>query len=276
MPIFDLHAHSTESDGMLTPTQLVERAAQRGVDVLALTDHDTVSGLSEAGDAARRLGVELVAGCEISVTWESLTIHVVGLRIDPDNVMLREGLAGIRAGRDQRARKIGAALEHAGVPRAYEGARAYATRDDLVSRTHFARFLVQCGAAPDIKRVFKRFLAPGKPGYVPHPWPSLVDAVSWVRAAGGQAVLAHPGRYPATRTRMRRLLGDFCAAGGDALEALSPAHTARQYVEYATLARVFDLKVSQGSDYHAPGESWIDLGGLPPMPAGAVAVWQHW
>jgi 3',5'-nucleoside bisphosphate phosphatase len=276
MPAPDLHTHSNQSDGVLTPTELVRRASERGVDVLALTDHDTVAGYREARDAASRCAITLVPGCEISVTWESLTLHVVGLQIDIDSQPLNDGLADLRKGRIERAQRIAASLERAGIARAYQGALAYVTRDDLVARTHFARFLVATGAARDMKQVFKRFLAPGKPGYVPHAWASLGEAVGWIRAAGGQAVLAHPGRYPATPTRMRRLLGEFRDAGGTGLEVLSPCHTREQVGEYATLARVHGLVASQGSDYPAPDESRFDLGTLPALPSGVTPIWQDW
>ena len=276
MPRYDLHCHSTYSDGLLAPTAVVRRAAARGVEVLALTDHDETSGLGEAMDAAREARIQLVCGSELSVSWEDLTVHVIGLRIDPDNATLSAGLETIRSGRTGRARRIGDALAAAGIAGAYEGAMKYVTSERLVSRTHFARFLVETGRASALKDVFKRYLTPGKPGYVAHAWATLTQAVDWIHAAGGQAVIAHPGRYKAGQGGMRRLLGEFRDAGGDAIEVLSSSHTPAQYAEFAALARAHGLLGSCGSDFHGPGESWMDLGDLPPMPASVVPVWKHW
>ena len=276
MPRYDLHAHSTYSDGLLAPAVLVARAAARGVDVLALTDHDDTGGLAEATAAADACGLTLVAGAELSVSWEVHTIHVVALAIDPANRVLDDGLAAIRSGRDARAQRIGESLARAGIPGAYEGARRYVTSERLISRSHFARFLVEAGHAREVKDVFRKYLTVGKPGYVAHAWASLPDAVAWIHAAGGLAVLAHPGRYRVTATGMRRLLSDFRAAGGDAIEVLSPSHTAAQCAEYATHARTFGFLASAGTDYHGPGESWLDLGDLPELPAGVEPVWSRW
>ena len=276
MPRYDLHAHSTYSDGLLAPAALVARAAARGVDVLALTDHDDTGGLAEAAAAADACGLTLVAGAELSVSWEVHTIHVVALAIDPANRVLDDGLAAIRSGRDARAQRIAESLARAGIPGAYEGARRYVTSERLISRSHFARFLVEAGHAREVKDVFRKYLTVGKPGYVAHTWASLPDAIAWIHAAGGLAVLAHPGRYRVTATGMRRLLSDFRAAGGDAIEVLSPSHTAAQCAEYATHARTLGFLASAGTDYHGPGESWLDLGDLPELPAGVVPVWSRW
>ena len=276
MPRYDLHAHSTYSDGLLAPAALVARAAARGVDVLALTDHDDTGGLAEAAAAADACGLTLVAGAELSVSWEVHTIHVVALAIDPANRVLDDGLAAIRSGRDARAQRIAESLARAGIPGAYEGARRYVTSERLISRSHFARFLVEAGHAREVKDVFRKYLTVGKPGYVAHTWASLPDAIAWIHAAGGLAVLAHPGRYRVTATGMRRLLSDFRAAGGDAIEVLSPSHTAAQCAEYATHARTFGFLASAGTDCHGPGESWLDLGDLPELPAGVVPVWSRW
>jgi hypothetical protein len=276
MPRYDLHSHSTYSDGLLAPAAVVARAAARGVDIYALTDHDELGGLREARAAADDAGITLVAGAELSVTWESLTIHVVALCIDAANAVLADGLAAIRAGRTLRARRIGDALALAGIPGAYEGAMKFVTSERLVSRTHFARYLVEAGHVASVKDVFKRYLIQGKPGYVAHEWARLGEAVGWIHAAGGQAVLAHPGRYKVNGAGMLRLLADFRDAGGDAIEVLSPSHTRAQFTEFARHARVFGLLASCGSDYHGPGESWMDLGGLPDLPAGVVPVWNRW
>ena len=276
VPRYDLHCHSTHSDGLLAPSAVVARAAARGVDVLALTDHDEVSGLAEARSAAADAGIELVCGAELSVSWDDSTLHVVALGIDPAHPVLTEGLEAIRAGRATRARRIGEALAAAGIEGAYEGAMKYVTSERLVSRTHFARYLVEAGYAREMKEVFKRYLTRGNPGYVPHPWATLSDAVGWIHAAGGQAVIAHPGRYKIDGAGMRRLLGEFRDLGGDAIEVVSSSHTPAQYIEFATYARAFELRASCGSDWHGPGESWMDLGDVPEMPQGVVPVWKDW
>jgi len=276
MPRYDLHCHSTWSDGLLAPEAVVQRAASRGVDVLALTDHDELGGLAEARAAAAALGVTLVDGVEVSVSWETHTIHVVGLRIDPANAALAEGLAAVRAGRSERARRIADGLAAVGIRGAYEGALRYVTSERLISRTHFARFLVETGRAAEVKDVFKRYLVRGKPGYVPHQWAALGDAVGWIRAAGGQAVLAHPGRYPLSATALDRLLREFRDHGGEAIEVISSSHDAALSDAFAGHARRFGFAASAGSDWHGPGESWLELGALPPLPADLVPVWQRW
>ena len=273
---YDLHCHSTRSDGVLTPAEVMRRAAGGGVDVIALTDHDEVAGLDEARVAAREVGLEFIDGCEISVTWEGDTVHVVALGIDPANAALGEGLAKVRAGRDARARKIGEALERAGIHGAFEGALAYVTSERLISRTHFARFLIETGHVRDMKDAFKRYLAAGKPGYVPHAWASLAEAVAWIHGAGGQAVIAHPGRYRLTPTGLRTLTAEFRDLGGDALEVVSPSHAPAEYASFAALARSHGLKGSCGTDFHGPGESRFDFGELPPLPAGVDPVWSDW
>jgi predicted metal-dependent phosphoesterase TrpH len=276
MARYDLHSHSTCSDGLLSPEALVRRAAERSVEVLALTDHDETCGLGEAREAAREAGIRLVEGAELSVSWRDVTLHVLALGIDSSCPALVEGLAAIRDGRSRRARSIGDALAAAGIPGAYEGALKFVTSENLISRTHFARFLVEAGYVRELKDVFRRYLVPGKPGHVPHAWASLSQAIQWIHSAGGQAALAHPGRYKVNPTRMRELLGEFRDEGGDGIEVLSPSHTAAQTAMFASHARVFGLLASSGSDYHGPGESWVDLGDMPPLPAGVTPVWQRW
>lgn len=275
-PRYDLHCHSTVSDGTLTPTEVVERAAVRGVDVLALTDHDEIAGLAEARQAAASVGLKFIDGTELSVSWRDLTLHIVGLGIDPDSPSLVEGMRVIRSGRLGRARLIGESLERAGIPGAFEGAARFAANAQLLSRTHFARFLVEAGHVKDVREVFKRYLTPGKPGYVEHVWASLADAVGWIHDAGGQAVLAHPGRYKVNRAGMQELLAEFKDRDGDAIEVLTSSHTHVQFGEYATYALRFGFLASCGSDYHGPGESWMDIGDLPPMPPGLTPVWHAW
>lgn len=271
---YDLHCHSTRSDGVLQPRELVARAAERGVDVLALTDHDEVSGLAEARCAAVETGIRFVDGVEISVDWNGCTLHIVGLGIDPNSAELVEGLESIRAGRVERAVRIAAGLAAAGIDGCLEGARRYVTNAALIGRTHFARYLVERGCARDVAGVFGRFLTPGKPGYVPHQWAGLADAVHWIRASGGIAVLAHPGRYKIKHGQREALLDEFKGLGGAAVEVVTGSHTAEQYAAWSHYAQQFGLHASVGSDFHGPEESYRDLGALPPLPAGCRPVWE--
>jgi predicted metal-dependent phosphoesterase TrpH len=273
----DLHSHSTVSDGLLRPADLVARAAQNGVRALALTDHDDVGGIAEASIAARRLGVTLIPGVEISVTWRNHTIHVVGLGIDPAHALLLAGLEAVRSGRAERARRMAESLARAGIASSLEGALRHAGNPRLVSRTHFARFLVEQGHARDVKRVFNRFLAKGKPGYVSHRWAELESAVAWIRAAGGIAILAHPGRYGIGKNAMGSLLGEFRDLGGSGIEVVTGNHTQAQFHEFAARAREFGLLASAGSDFHGPEESFVDVGRLPELPSGCATVWaRYW
>jgi 3',5'-nucleoside bisphosphate phosphatase len=273
---YDLHCHSTFSDGLLSPAQVVRRAAARGVDVLALTDHDDLGGLAEARHAAGATSMRFIDGAELSVSWRDITLHVVALGIDPTCAALDEGLTCIREGRTGRAHRMAAALQAAGISGAYAGAMKYVTSERLISRSHFARYLVEAGHARDTKDVFQKYLVRGKPGYVEHEWASLSQAVGWIHCAGGQAVLAHPGRYKVDGRELRELLGEFRDTGGDAIEVLSSSHTVAQVAEFARHARVFGFLASSGSDYHGPGESWVDLGDMPALPAGVTPVWRDW
>ena len=272
----DLHCHSTVSDGLLTPVNLLERAAGRGVDVLALTDHDDIGGLEEAGLAARDNHIHLVNGVEISVTWRSQTLHIVGLGINPLDSRLSQGLASIRHGRAARAENIAAQLARAGIQGSLEGAYTYAGRARLIGRTHFARFLVEKGYAKDVKSVFNKYLVKGKPGYAPHQWISLGDAVDWITGSGGRAVIAHPGRYKLGGGAMDELMTEFVNLGGAAIEVITASHTAEQAARFAGYAGRFGLMASRGSDFHGPGESFYDLGQMPPLPAGCKPVWHDW
>ena len=271
----DLHAHSNVSDGLLTPVELVEHAAMHHVDVLALTDHDDTGGLGIAAIEAKRWGLQLINGVEISVTWKKRTLHIVGLKIDPEYPPLKAGLAAIRAGRHVRAAGMAAGLDKAGIMGSLEGAYQYA-QESIISRTHFARFLVNSGVAKDNKAVFKNYLVKGKPGYFEHEWASLEDAVSWIVGSGGVAVIAHPGRYDLGRTNMLLLLEEFRALGGAAIEVVTGSHTVDQYMEFAKYAHQFDLKSSQGSDYHGKGISFMEMGRLPALPSHCIPVWQDW
>jgi predicted metal-dependent phosphoesterase TrpH len=273
---FDLHNHSNRSDGLLSPTQLIELAARTGVDAIALTDHDTTDGLAEARLAADRLGVRFVNGVEISVSWGSTTLHVVGLGIDPENPELVAGLAGIRNGRLERARGIGAALGKIGFEGAFEAALALAENDSMVSRTHFARHLVQRGAVRDIQQAFDKYLATGKPAYQPHRWATLEEAIRWIRAAGGVAVLAHPGRYDLKPMMRDEMLADFRRLGGEAIEVITGSHRPQQYAMWQRVALEQGFLASRGADYHGPGESPCEPGRLPPLPASLTPVWSKW
>ena len=272
----DLHCHSTASDGLLKPEELVARAAANGVGMLALTDHDGVSGLAEARARAQSEGVRFVDGVEISVTWEGTTVHIVGLQIDPEDPVLRSGLESIREGRATRAEKMGEALAAVGVPGSLAGAKTYAENPSLISRSHFARHLVKTGRAPDVKSVFQRYLVKGKPGFVPHQWASLGDAVSWIRASGGIAVVAHPGRYQFSKPELHAFLAEFKDSGGAGIEVVTGSHSPEQYFEFARIAREFGFTASRGSDYHGKGESRADLGALPQLPDDLKPVWHDW
>ena len=276
MQNIDLHNHSRVSDGLLTPAELVRLAAANGVTTLALTDHDDTEGLAEAGEAARGLGVHFVNGVEVSVTWQQHTVHIVGLNIDPANATLLGGLAGIRSGRMERAEKIAHELAKAGIPGALEGALRFAHNPNIVARPHFARYIVEQGLARDVRAVFKRFLVKGKTGYVKHRWADLGDAVSWIRGAGGIPVLAHPGRYAVGRGVMETLIDEFVAAGGQAIEVVTCNHTRDQMELFAAETTRRGLMASRGSDYHGPGESYLEPGKLPPLPPQCVPVWQAW
>ena len=273
--MIDLHAHSTVSDGLLTPTELVQHAANSGVRVLALTDHDDIRGLAEARHAAAQQNIHLINGVEISVSWKKRTLHIVGLNINPDDEVLKSALADVRAGRIERAQKMSQGLEKAGIYGAFEAASEYA-EDSILTRMHFARFLVEKNHAKDTKSVFKKFLVKGKPGYVEHEWMSLESAVGLIKNSGGVAVLAHPGRYEIKRTSMLLLLEEFRALGGEAIEVVTGSHTPAQYVEYAKYAQLFGLKASQGSDYHGHGISFMGMGRLPALPSQCQPVWLNW
>jgi predicted metal-dependent phosphoesterase TrpH len=275
MSRFDLHCHSTQSDGLLDPAAVVARAAQRGVETLALTDHDETAGLGQARAAAERHGIALVNGVEISATWNEQTLHIVGLQIDPGNDVLAGGLARVRSGRRRRAENIAAGLEQAGIAGSLEGARSYVTNPELVGRTHFARFLVARGHARDVASVFRKYLTAGKPGHVPHQWASLEQAISWIKVSGGVPVLAHPGRYKIDSAQRELLLGTFKELGGIAIEVVTGSHSAEQFAVWGRHAQRYGLLASMGSDYHGPRESYRDLGDLPDLPGGCTPVWNQ-
>jgi hypothetical protein len=274
---YDLHSHSLASDGTLSPAELVAAAHAAAVDVLALTDHDTTAGIAAAMDCSRELGLQLVPGVEISVSWRSQTVHVLGLGIDPGCEILLAGLAELRAFRDWRAEEIGRRLARAGIDGCYEGARQLA-QGSIVSRTHFAHHLVARGHAASVRDVFKSFLVNNKPGYVAGQWADLEAAMSWIAAAGGMAVIAHPARYNMTASKLRRLVGEFRECGGTGLEVISGSHTRDNTLAMAALCRNEGMLASAGSDYHGPENPWVRLGELPGLPAGCRPVWEseHW
>lgn len=259
----------------MTPRALVERAHAQGVELFALTDHDEVAGLHEAALAAAELGLDFVPGVEISVTWSGQTVHIVGLGVDVGNAALIEGLAHVRCGRMRRAQAMADALAAAGHPGALEGALAYAGNVDLISRTHFARWLVETGACDDVREVFTKYLVAGKPGYVPHQWAELRQAVAWIAGAGGVAIVAHPGRYKFGDDELRALFSEFREAGGLAVEVSTSNHTAQQTRRFARLARELELEASRGSDFHSPNESQVELGRVQPLPDALVPVWHR-
>ncbi|WP_438971442.1 PHP domain-containing protein [Methylophaga sp.] len=275
MTQYDLHTHSTASDGSLTPTQLVERASEKGVTHLALTDHDGTEGIEEARQIAKIKDITLIPGVEVSVSWHGATVHIVGLNLDIDNAELQQGLSAIRDYRKTRAEVIADKLEKAGYHGALEGAGQYASKT-MLGRVHFARFLVEQGHAKDMKDVFKRFLVRNKPGYVSGEWATLDQAVNWITAAGGQAVVAHPARYKMTATKRRKLLTAFKELGGAAIEVSSGNQHPEEVRTMARLAKDFDLLASCGSDFHSPDNAWTELGKMTAMPPFVTPVWEQW
>ncbi|WP_298926244.1 3',5'-nucleoside bisphosphate phosphatase [uncultured Ramlibacter sp.] len=269
----DLHCHSIVSDGTLTPEELASRAAANGVELWALTDHDEIGGQHRAAAAAHANGMQYLTGTEISVTFASETVHIVGLGFDPDDAAMLQGLDDTRGGRGARAREMAEQLAKVGIKDAYEGALKFVGNPKLISRTHFARFLVEAGHCKDTSEVFRRYLTEGKPGYVEHRWASLKDAVQWITRAGGVAVIAHPGRYKFSANEEFALFSEFKAHGGRGVEVVTGSHTAAEYVRYAETAKEFGLAASRGSDFHSPGESHTDLGRLPYLPGGLTPVW---
>ena len=270
----DLHCHSLVSDGTLTPEDLAARASANGVELWSLTDHDEIAGQRRALEAARAHGMKYLTGTEISVSFAGRTVHIVGLGFDPGDEDMLRGLGTVRGGRDARAREMADGLAKVGIPGAYEGALKYVSNPELVSRTHFARFLVESGVCSETYEVFERFLTEGKPGFVEHKWASLGDAVRWITSAGGMAVIAHPARYRFTPNEEYALFTEFKAHGGAGVEVVTGSHTQAEYVVYAATAKEFGLAASRGSDFHSPQESRTDLGSLPFLPGELTPVWE--
>lgn len=272
----DLHCHSNVSDGTLAPAAVAARAKANGVDVWALTDHDEIDGIAEARAAAAALDLRYVPGVEISVTWAGQTIHIVGLQIDETNPELVRGLVATRGGRERRAHEMAAQLAAVGIPDAFQGALKHVGNPDLISRTHFARYLVEIGRCVDTSEVFRNFLTEGNPGFVPHRWASLEQAVRWIRGAGGMAVVAHPGRYKLNDLAFDAFFSEFKQLGGAAIEVMTGSHTPDQFAYYAKVAVDYGFLASRGSDFHSPTESRFDLGMLPSLPASVTPVWSSW
>ena len=272
----DLHCHSTVSDGLLTPAELARRAKANGVELWALTDHDEIGGLAQARAEADAIGLGFVTGVEISVSWgEDQTVHIVGLGFDAAHVPLAEGLAQVRSGRDARAQRMAAELDKVGIHGAYEGALKYAGNPALISRSHMARYIVELGHAKDVKSVFDWWLAQGKPGYVAHPWATMDQALAWIIGGGGIAVVAHPGRYRLSKQQLHEMFVAFKELGGRGIEVISGSHGADEMRESARVAREFGFLASRASDFHGPGESWIDRGKLPELPPDLTPVWSE-
>ena len=270
----DLHCHSVVSDGTLTPEELAARAAGNGVELWALTDHDEIGGQQRAAAAAKAHGMKYLTGTEISVTFAGETVHIVGLGFDPDDAGMSQGLYDTRGGRGKRAMEMAEGLARVGIHGAYEGALKYVGNPELISRTHFARFLVETGVCRDTSEVFRRYLTEGKPGFVPHRWASLKHAVAWITDAGGLAVIAHPARYKFTANEEYALFTEFKAHGGRGVEVVTGSHSTAEAVRYAGAAREYGLAASRGSDFHSPDESHTDLGQLPYLPGGLTPVWE--
>lgn len=274
----DLHSHSTVSDGVLSPAELAQRAKAHGVELWALTDHDEVSGIAEARLAANHLQLPFLAGVEISITWANKTVHIVGLGIDETHPELLRGLAQTRAGRQQRAMEMADDLQkRANIPGAYEGALKYVNNPNLISRSHFARYLVEIKACRSVGDAFRHYLSDGKPGFVAHRWASLDQALAWIHLAGGHAVIAHPGRYDLSDLARDELFKEFKRLGGLAIETVTGSHSPDQYAEYTLLAQRYGFLASRGSDFHDPADCEVDIGHLPVMPKQVTPIWaQRW
>lgn len=274
MPNVDLHCHSTASDGLLPAADVARRAFANGVDLLSLTDHDNLGGLAAARAVADEVGMGLVNGVEISIEWGGLQVHILGLGFAADDQALNDGLEAIRSGRVVRAQRMAAELEKIGINGAFEGAMRHAENPTLISRAHFARFLVETGVCKDVRSVFDSYLIPGRPGYVDHRWATLADSVGWIKGAGGIAAIAHPGRYKFSKPQMRLLLDEFKGLGGQAIEVISGSHSAENVAVFGRYAREYGFLASCGSDFHGPGESYVDLGKLAPLPQDLKPVWE--
>ncbi|MES2771439.1 MAG: 3',5'-nucleoside bisphosphate phosphatase [Pseudomonadota bacterium] len=271
----DLHCHSTASDGLLSAPEVVRRASQNGVNMLALTDHDNLAGLPQARLVAAEEGLRFINGVEISIEWSGQQIHLLGFAFDAEDSTLNTGLNAICAGRVARAERIAKELDKIGIADSFAGAMRYAKNPNLISRAHFARYLVEIGVCKDVRSVFDKYLIPNRPGYVAHRWPTLSEACGWILGAGGVAAVAHPGRYALSAPNMRRFLSEFKDLGGQAIEVVSGSHSPEKVVLFTRLAKQYNFLASRGSDFHGVGESYTDLGKLAPLPDGLQPVWDQ-
>lgn len=269
----DLHAHSFYSDGELPPSDVIRIAAENGLDVVSLTDHDTTAGLAEAQQAADEHHIRLITGTEISATWRHKDIHIVGVNIDPEHPSLAEGLMHHQSLRRTRAKAIGDCFQSLGIPGAFEAANALAGKG-LIARPHFAKFLVNEGHCKDMGTAFRRYLRRGKAAYVKTEWSALSDVVGWITGAGGIAILAHPCRYQLTSTQLRHLLHDFVAAGGEGIEVVTGNQTLNDTHHTARLCEEYKLLASRGSDFHGPS-SRAELGKMAALPLSCTPVWSR-
>ena len=272
----DLHTHSSASDGVLSPENLVKRAANNIVDILALTDHDSVAGISEALEVSRSTDLHFIPGVEISVSWGGACIHLVGLDVDHENTEFLGALLGIQTGRLERAKRIDESLQKEGLPSLLTAALDFSKNSGQVGRTHFARALTERGFCDSIQEVFSNYLVKGKPGYVEHLWPSLKDAMHWISQAGGTAVIAHPARYKTLGGHLSYLLEEFLSLGGSAIEVATGSHSSVDIRRFQSIANEVGFDASRGSDFHCPNESRCDVGQAPNLPDGTMPIWNKW
>lgn len=273
--LYDLHCHSTASDGSLTPEAVVQRAHARGVGALALTDHDTTIGLAEAAEAARSFNMRFIAGIELTAQWQGRSLHVLGLNIQPNHPSVQQAQAHQWGLRTERALAIAQKLSQLNLRGALEGAQRYAGQG-VICRPHFAQFIVDSGAAPSVNAAFKKYLAANKPADVKVNWPSLMQVIQWINDAGGIAVLAHPDKYTLTRTKLNQLLQAFTAEGGRGLEVISGRQLPGIADRLAVLAHTYNLLASCGSDFHHPNQPWQELGSFGKLPHICQPIWQAW
>ena len=271
----DLHTHSNKSDGELSPAELIYKAANNGIRILALTDHDTVSGLEDAKKAAIKNSINLVNGIELSTQWDNKTIHIIGLNIDGKNTLITEKCKKLKEMRKERAKKISLKLSKVGIQGAYEYTKKI-VKNGNITRYHFAQFLIEKKYARNLTDVFKRFLVKNKPGYVSTNWPNLDETINLINIAGGVAVIAHPLRYKITATKLRKLIKEFKNCGGKAIEVITSHNILKEVVIASDYAKKYNLAASIGSDFHNEKTSWNKLGGLPLLPDNLLPVWKLW
>ncbi len=272
--VFDLHSHTTASDGALAPRELLARARAHGVTCLAITDHDTVDAylnLTDSGDA----GISLCHGIELSANWHGRSVHIVGLNLRLQCDGLHTALAAQQQSRLQRAEVIAKRLSQKGIKDALAGARAFAG-NGMIGRPHFARFLVASGKVRDEQQAFRRYLGSGKAGDVQSGWPPVATVTSWIRESGGTAVLAHPAQYKMTNAKLGSLADEFVQAGGTAVEVVSGKQAPELTRRLADLANAKQLLASSGSDFHRPGQAWSELGQQSALPGDVKPVWDAW